>query len=159
MVLEPEELAHIEKLEEAEVVLQEAIEKQRSSAPGGLITASRIMWSMTATKVIENEQHQSMSDGWRSATTWNEQETDKCWEEVMSIMMGEPVIDVPMTYVSENYGWEDASRRTVGGRMCTVEPIFETEFGWHIPTQKSCHESNRRGTVERRGENATRAEE
>ena len=31
-------------------------------------------------------------------------------------------------------------------------------FGWHIPTQRSCHESNRRGTVERRGENASRAE-
>ena len=114
------ELANIEKLEVAEVVLQEAIgQKQRSSTPGGLITASRIIWSMTATKVIENEQHHSMSDGWRSATTWNEQETDKCWEEVMSIMMGEPVIDVPTTYVSENHGWEDVHRGTnfpLGGR-------------------------------------------
>ena len=69
-----------------------------------IITASRIMWSMAATKVIEKEQHHSTSDGWRSATTRNEQEIDKCWEEVTSILMGEVVIDVPTTYVSDNHG-------------------------------------------------------
>ena len=153
------ELANIEKLEVAEVVLQEAIAQTTEiiyagwlddvarrtpedltadrSSKDAIITASRIMWSMAATKVIEKEQHHSTSDGWRSATTWNEQETDKCWEEVTSIMTG-----------------------TMGARMCTVEPIFlrvaamqsrmrPNAFGWHIPTQRSCHESNRRGTVER----------
>ena len=37
-------------------------------------------------------------------TTWNEHETDKCWEEVKSILMGELVIGVPTTFVSENHG-------------------------------------------------------
>ena len=67
---------------------------------------------MAATKVIEKEQHYSTSDGWRSATTWNEQETDKCWEEVTSILTGELVIDVPTTYVSENHGCVDVHRGT-----------------------------------------------
>ena len=70
------------------------------------IKASRIMLSMAATKVIEKEQHHSTSDGWRSMTTWSEEhETDKCWEEVKSILMGELVIGVPTTYVSENHGY------------------------------------------------------
>ena len=74
------------------------------SSKDAIISASRIMWSMAATKVIEKEQHHSTSDVWRSRTTWNEQETDKCWEEVTSILTGELVIDVPTTYVSENHG-------------------------------------------------------
>ena len=74
------------------------------SSEDAIITASRIMWSMAATKVIEKEQHHSTSDGWRSATTWNEQKTDKCWEEVKSILTGEPDIGVPMTHFSENHG-------------------------------------------------------
>ena len=38
-------------------------------------------------------------------TTRNEDhETDKCWEEVKNILMGELVIGVPMTFVSENRG-------------------------------------------------------
>ena len=124
------ELANIEKLE----VLQEVIAQRTEIIYAGwlddvarrtpedliadrnskdaIITASRIMWSMEATKVIEKEQHHSTSDGWRSATTWNEQETDKCWDEVTSIMTGEPIIDVPTTYVSENYGCEDVHRGT-----------------------------------------------
>ena len=54
-------------------------------------TASRIMLST--------------SDGWRSMTTWNEEhETDKCWEEVKSILRGELVIGVAATFVSENHG-------------------------------------------------------
>ena len=69
------------------------------------ITASRITPSMVATKVIEKEQHHSRSVGWRSMTTWNEHETDKCWEEVKSILMSELVIGVPMTFVSENHGY------------------------------------------------------
>ena len=59
------------------------------SSEDAIITASKIMWSMEATKVIEKEQHHSTSDGWRSMTTWNEHETDKCWEEVKSILTGE----------------------------------------------------------------------
>ena len=99
-------LANIERLEVAEVVLQEAIAQTPEIIHAGwlddvarrtpedltadigsedaTITASRIMWNMAATKVIEEEQHHSTSDGWRSRTTWNEHETDKCWEEVKS---------------------------------------------------------------------------
>ena len=92
-----------------------------------------------------------MSDGWRSATTWNEQETDQCWEEVTSIMTGELVIDVPTTYVSENHGCEDVHRGTnfFFQVAVTQSQMRPNAFGWHIPTQRSCHESNRRGTVER----------
>ena len=64
------------------------------------------MWSMAATKVIEKEQHHSTSD----MTTWNEQETDKCWEEVTSILTGELVIDVPTTFVSDNRGYGTVHR-------------------------------------------------
>ena len=39
-------------------------------------------------------------------TTWNEHETDKCWEEVKSILMGELVMDV----LSENHGCVIAHR-------------------------------------------------
>ena len=69
-----------------------------------IIKTSRIMLTMAATKVIVKEQHHSTSDCWRSATTWNEQETDKCWEEVKSILMGELVLGVPTTFVLENHG-------------------------------------------------------
>ena len=37
-------------------------------------------------------------------TAWNEHETDKCWEEVKSILTGELDIGVPTTFVSENHG-------------------------------------------------------
>ena len=102
------EFANIEKLEVAEIMLQEAIAQTTEiihagwlddvarrtpedlaadrSSDDATITASRIMLSMAATKVIEKEQHHSTSDGWRSMTTWNEHETDKCWEEVTSIL-------------------------------------------------------------------------
>ena len=78
------------------------------------------------TKVIEKEQHHSTSDGWRSATTWNEQETDKCWEEVTSIMTGELVL------TSQRL----TSRRTMGAWLCTVEPIFlqVVQRGEMVPT-------------------------
>ena len=129
------ELVNIEKLV-AEIMLQEAIAQTTEIIYAGwlddvarktpedltagrgsedaIITASRIMWSMAATKVIEKEQHHSTSDVWRSKMTWNEHETDKCWEEVQRILTGELDIGVPTTYVSENHGaW-----------LCTVEPIF-----------------------------------
>ena len=45
-------------------------------------------------------------------TTWNEHETDKCWEEVKSILTGELDIVVPTTYVSENHGYVHEHRGT-----------------------------------------------
>ena len=120
------ELVNIEKLDVAEIMLQEAIAQTTEIIYAGwlddvarrtpedltadrgsedaIITASRIVWSMAATKVIEKEQHHSTSNVWRSRTTWNEHETDLRWEEVTSILAGELVIDVPTTYVSENHG-------------------------------------------------------
>ena len=120
------ELKNIEKLEVAEIMLQEAIVQTTEiiyagwlddvarrtpeditagrSSEDATITASRIMLSMAAMKVTEKEQHHSTSDGWRSMTTWNEDETDKCWEEVKSILTGELDMGVPTTFVSENHG-------------------------------------------------------
>ena len=82
------------------------------SSEDATITPSRIMLSMAATKVIEKEQHHSTSDGWRSMTTWNKYETNKCWEEVKNILTGKLVIGVPMTYVSENHGYLHENRGT-----------------------------------------------
>ena len=45
-------------------------------------------------------------------TTWNEHETDKCWEEVKSILRSELVVGVPTTYVSENHGYVQVYRGT-----------------------------------------------
>ena len=60
---------------------------------------------MVATRVNVKEQHHPTSDGWRSMTTWKEKhETDKFWGEVKNILIGELVIGVPMTLVSENHG-------------------------------------------------------
>ena len=120
------EFANIEKLEVAEIMLQETTARTTEivharwlddvarrtpedpaadrSSEDATITASRIMLIIAATKVIEKEQHHSMSDGWRSMATWNEYETDKCWEEVKNILMGELDIGVPMIFVSENHG-------------------------------------------------------
>ena len=53
---------------------------------------------------IEKERHCTASVVWRSMTAWNEHETDKCWEEVKSILTGELDIGVPTTFVSENHG-------------------------------------------------------
>ena len=45
-------------------------------------------------------------------TTWNEHETDECWEEVKSILTGELVIGVPMTCVSEKHRYVHVYRGT-----------------------------------------------
>ena len=118
------ELANIEKLEVAEITLQEARAQateivydrwldgvgrrtledhaaDRSSedatqvnAPDHEdevqattpITASKIMRSVAATKVILKERHCATSVDWRNMTTWNEEhETDKCWRDVKNI--------------------------------------------------------------------------
>ena len=125
------------------------------SSEDATITASKIMWSMAATKVIEKktqkEIHHSTSDGWRSATTWNEQETDKCWEEVTSILMGELVVGVPTTFVPENHGYVPVHHGINFPQVAAMQSrIGPDAFGWRILTQRSCHESNRRGTVETR---------
>ena len=45
-------------------------------------------------------------------TTWNEEhETDKCGEgEIKNILMGESVVDVPTTFVSENHAYVPVHR-------------------------------------------------
>ena len=93
------------------------------SSVDATIKASRIMQSMAATKVIEKEQHHSMSDGWRSKTTWNEYETDKCWEEVKNILTGELDIGVPMTFVSEPWvrGCTPWNQISLKWQRCRVE--------------------------------------
>ena len=110
---------------------------------------ARIILSMAATKVIEKEQHHSTSDGWRSMTTWNEHETDKCWEEVKSILTGELHIGVPTTFVSQNHGCVGCTPwNQFFHQVAAMQSRMRLDaFGWHIPTQRSCHESNRRGTV------------
>ena len=75
-----------------------------------IITASKIILSVVATKSIEKERHNTASVVWRSMTAWNEHETDKCWEEVTSILTGELNVGVPTTFVSENHGCEIVHR-------------------------------------------------
>ena len=118
------EFANIEKLEVAEIMLQETIAQTTEIIYAGWLdvvarrtpedpaadrgsddainTASRIILSVEATKGIEKERHCTTSFVWRSMTAWNEHETDKCWEEIKS--MGELDIGVPTTFVSENHG-------------------------------------------------------
>ena len=62
-------------------------------------------------------------------TTWNEHETDKCCGEVKSILMGELVIGVPTTFVSENHGY------------------VPVHFGINFPSSGSDVESNGTGCV------------
>ena len=85
--------------------------------------------------------------------TWNEQETDKCWEEVKSILTGELFIGVP-TYVSENHGCVVVHR---GTNFPLGDSDAESNETGCVRMAHS--DTNRRGTVERRGENETRAEE
>ena len=121
------EFANVEKLEVAEIMLQETLARtteiiyagwlddvarrtpEDPTADGGsddaIIAASRIILSVIATKGIEKERHCTTSVVWRSMTARNEYETDKYWEGVKSILTGELVIGVPVTYVSENHGY------------------------------------------------------
>ena len=169
-VVETEEKSNIEEV--AEIMLQEARAQAAEvvyagwlddaakgtpedpaadrSSEDATITASRIMWSMAATTVIEKEQHHSTSDGWRSMTTWNEHETDKCWEDVKSILTGELDIGVPTTYVSENHGYVHENRGPIFPQVAAMQSRMRPDaFGWHIPTQRSRHKSDQRGTMER----------
>ena len=94
------------------------------------IKASRIILSMVATKGIEKERHCTASVVWRSMTTWNEKhETDTCWGEVRNILMGELVIGVPTTFVSENHGYVVVHRGinfpSSGSFECKVAEVKE----------------------------------
>ena len=130
------ELANIEKLEVAEIMLREARAQATEIVHAGWLddaakgtpedpAADRSSEDAT----IEKEQHHSTSDGWRSMTTRNEHETDKCWEEVKSILTGELNIGVPTTYVSENH-------------RCVV-----VHRGTNFPSSGSDAESNETGCV------------
>ena len=146
------ELANVEKLEVAEITLQEA-RAQRSetvhvgwlndAARGTLedldavrnrvdatqvnaydredvvlatlpIKASCIILSSAATKPNAKDQHWSSSVGWRSRKAWyGRRETNKCCGiEIKSILMGEPVVDVPTICSSENHGYVTVRRGT-----------------------------------------------
>ena len=60
---------------------------------------------MAATKVNVKEQHHSSRVGWRNMTAWyGKHETNKCWGKIKNILMGEMVVGVPTTFVSENHG-------------------------------------------------------
>ena len=94
------EFANIEKLDVTEIMLQETIARTTEIIFAGwlddvarrtpedpaadrgsddaIITASRIILSVEATKSIEKERHCTASVVWRSMTAWNEHETDKC---------------------------------------------------------------------------------
>ena len=138
------ELANIEKLEVAEITLQEArtprseivyVMRLDGAARGTPedpdavrsrvdatqvdtcdredvvqatlpIKASRIMFSSAATKPNAKDQHWSSSVGWRRMKAWyGRRETNKCWEiKIKNILLGEPVVDVPTTFTSENHG-------------------------------------------------------
>ena len=78
---------------------------------------------------IEKERHCTTSVVWRSVTAWNKHETDKCWEEVKSILTGELDIGVPTTFASENHG-------------CVV-----VHRGTNFPSSGSDAESNETGCV------------
>ena len=70
------------------------------------VTASRIILSMTATKVDVKEQHYSLNVGWRNMTAkYGKHNTNKCWGKIKNILMGEMVVDVLTTFVSENHGY------------------------------------------------------
>ena len=59
--------------------------------------------------------------------------------------MGELVMGVPTTFVSEKHGCVVVHR----GSNFPSSRMGPDESGWHILTQRSRHESNRRGMVER----------
>ena len=99
-------------------------------------TASRVILSMAATKVDLKERHFSSSVGWRNITAWyRKHETDKCRGEVKNIPMGELVIGVPTTFVSEDHGYVVVHRR--------IDFPSSGSVATSINTKRSCHESNR----------------
>ena len=92
------------------------------------VTASRIILSMAATKVNVKEQHNLSSVGWRNIAAWNgKHETNKCCGKIKNILMGELVIGVPTTFVSENHGWVRGcapwNRFSLEWQCCNVDRI------------------------------------
>ena len=70
-------------------------------------------------------------------TTWNEEhETDKCWKEVKNIVMGELVIGVPMTFVSESHGYVHVYRginfHSSGSVATSIECVRTAHFDTKI---------------------------
>ena len=109
------------------------------------ITASKIILSMAATKVIVKERHCTASVVWRNMTTRNEEhETDKCGEtETKNILTGELVVDVPTTFVSENLGVRDCTPwNRFFPRVAVIATSIKCVRTAHF-RQRSCHESNR----------------
>ena len=144
----PEETAATKSSEDAtQVNAPDHEDEVQATTP---ITASRIILSMAATTVIVKERHCIASVVWRNMTTWNEEhETNKCWGEVKNILMGELVIGVPITFVSENHGcvvvhsWNQFS---LEWQCCHVDRMRSDGT---FSTQRSRHESNRCGSTER----------
>ena len=101
----PEETAATKSNEDATQV--NALDHEDEVQATTPITVSRIILSMSATKVIVTERHCTASVVWRNMTTWNEEhETDKCWEEVKNILMGELVTGVPTFRLREPWVWD-----------------------------------------------------
>ena len=71
------------------------------------IKASRTILSPAATKPKATDQHWSSGVGWRRMKAWyGERDTKKRWEhEVKNNLLGESVVDVPTTIVSEIHGY------------------------------------------------------
>ena len=79
-------------------------------------------------------------------TIWNEHEPSECGEgKIKNILMGESVVDVPTTFVSENHGYVPVHR----GIDIPSSGSVAMSFGRHSSTQGFCHKSNRRGSMER----------
>ena len=94
---------------------------------------------MAATKVIVKERHCTASVVWRNMTTWNEEhetDIDKCWGEVKNIPMGESVVDVPATFVSENHGYVRVHRGinfpSSGSVATSIECVRTAHFNTKI---------------------------
>ena len=83
-------------------------------------------------------------------TTWNEHETDKCWEEVKSILTDDLDIGVSTTYVSEKHGYVHENRGTNFPSSGSDAESYETGCVRmaHSDT-KIMPRIKRRGTVER----------
>ena len=127
----PEETAATKSSEDAtQVNAPDHEDEVQATTP---ITESRIILSMAATKVIVKERLCTASVVWRNMTSWNdEHETDKCWREVKNILMGELVIGVPTTFVSENHGYMPVHRRidlaSSGSVATSIECVQTAQF-------------------------------
>ena len=130
----PEETAATKSSEDAtQVKAPDHEDEVHATTP---TTASRIILRMAATKVTVKERHSTASVVWRNMTTWNEEhETDKCWGEVKNILMGELVIGVPTTFVSENHGYVPVHRGIDFPSSGSVATSIECVRTAHVDTK------------------------